>query len=146
MKRIELLNFSVLQNLLFQESNKVNDMNRFGFSHQISNLILLANQIKGQTILHFRTLAIFGRKMHPTWFGSDQGKNSVSRAYRCDLRFTLLHRSLVCWVQLRSLTCNLDDILDSGWTPGFWGVEFFFFNLSHQKVSCVFTFLWTRHC
>ena len=56
MKRIELLNFSLLQNLLFQESNKVNDMNRFGFSHQISNLKLIPTQIKVQKFLHILEL------------------------------------------------------------------------------------------
>ena len=54
------LNFSLLQNTLFWESDNVIDMNYFGFSHQILQLKLLANHIKDQVIMiHFKFYIIF---------------------------------------------------------------------------------------
>ena len=59
-------------------------MNRFGFFYQSSNLILIANHLKSKEL----QLVSEGKCIQND-FGRDQGKNSVSQLYKCDLKFTL---------------------------------------------------------
>ena len=48
---VKTLNFVYVREFSIWESNNINDMNIFGFSHQIMQLIILAKHIKDQVVL-----------------------------------------------------------------------------------------------